>query len=146
MATERKQNEKESLEPLMIRGDRLLLALDALRGIFEPVPGIDPKRTRKAIASLLGREPDCDLSGIVYVACQIDHDGTLRKVLRSCRSHGSGGSRPGLQRVEFDVSVFLPDDATSIDHRHALEHLEVFFLTVAGGDFTEATFRPEGGA
>lgn len=142
MATKEKKTEKK---PLMIRGDRLLLALDALRGLFEPVPGIDPERTRRAIASLLGREPDCDLSGIVYAACQIDRDGTLRKVLRSCGSQiGSGGSRPGLRRVEFDVSVLL-GDVNAGSYRHALEHLEVFFLAVAGGDFTEATFRSKGG-
>ncbi len=118
----------------MIRGDRLLLALDVLWGMLGDVPGIDGHRAIAVVDSLLGIEPpNFGSSALSYATKRIDDDGTLRKLLRSAAA-------ARLSAVDFDVLVLL----NSIDpgpYPESIGCLERFFGAIASGELTEADFR-----
>ncbi|MDO8424988.1 MAG: hypothetical protein Q7T01_00510 [bacterium] len=118
--------------PLMMRGDRLLLALDALYGMYTPVAGIDTKRTHRVFNRLIGFKPKDTIPGIAYAHRQLDATGKLREILRSA-------SAEELCVIQFDARVLLRD--VRAGRTRTIEHLERFFAAIAAGELTEADFR-----
>lgn len=129
---------KTTPKPLMIRGDRLLLALHALSTMFDhhPVAGMSSMRVRRAINRLLNRPPNGDCPPLAYAHGQLDPADMLRLVLRT------GGDT--LSAVTFDARVLL-DRVHSGNYLHVPEYLERFFTAIASGELTEKDFRATSG-
>lgn len=127
----------KSSQPLLIAGDRLLLVLDAIYAVFEPVNGIDGHRARAVIRRSLESKqhsfPILGLLALAYVYRQLDRDGMLRELL-----HTAEQSR--LSTITFDARVLL-NPIHADPYPEATEQLELVFTAIASGELTEADFK-----